>query len=279
MVLPCLSSAETINSLRSGGGTVAQGSTYQGYSAIGGSIVGASTQSGNNIFSGIFGVISRLSGSSAVTTPDGGSDTTSPIISTVKIDGRLVVSGDYIRKDAILTAVVTDETSLSLPLSSVEIDGTSYPFSNLGVNSTFEAINLTFRFALSAGTHEIKINGVDSSQNKKTITYSLVVDESSLKATGVLLNPNPFNPSSGPAKIGYQLSKEGDTSIFIFDTLGQLVYRKNYLSGSEGAHVGYNEVDWDGKSNSGEYLSNDAYFLRVVSANKAIGRTKIAIIR
>jgi len=206
-----------------------------------------------------------------------------PTIANVKVDGKSIAEGDYIKASGTLTATITDETAININLSSIEVDGTFTPFAALTGTSTYDAQAgaLTYVFSgLSDGNHVFGLYAVNSSGNLTSWRYTLKVDSGTLKAQEVLVYPNPYNPKSGqPAKIAYRLNRDSNISLYIFDALGQLVYKQDYLSGSEGAHIGYNEVDWSGTSNSGNPVANDLYFLRIVSDGKVIGKCKIAVLK
>ena len=208
-------------------------------------------------------------------------DSTSPVISNFKIDGRTVVNGDYIKKDATLTATVTDETALSLTTSSIEVDGVGITFNSLSGTSSYDATTglLTYRLNITAdGNHTITIKAMDISGNSSTLSRTTKIDTGELKALSVYVYPNPYR-GIGNMAIGYQLNKNADTAIYIFNAIGRLIFKRTYISGAEGAHIGYNEITWDAKDDFGNLLSNDVYFLRVVSDGKPVGRTKIAVIK
>ena len=70
--------------------------------------------------------------------------------------------------------------------------------------------------------------------------------------------PNPFNPETW---IPFNLSKEADVSVMIYDANGRLV--RNLALGRKDAGV-YTDKDraiyWDGKSDAGEDVSSGVYF-------------------
>jgi len=92
------------------------------------------------------------------------------------------------------------------------------------------------------------------------------------QASALLPNyPNPFNPETW---IPYQLNKEADVNISIYNMKGQLVRQINlgykptgyYLDKSEAAH-------WDGKNNVGEKVASGLYFYQLQSGDfRAIRR-------
>jgi len=206
----------------------------------------------------------------------------SPIVSNFRIEGRSIVDNDYIKAAGTLTARITDETAVDTNLSSVEVNGAYTAFSALTGTSSYDAAtgDLIFSFGgLSDGSHVIGIRAIDNYGNVNHVRRAVQVDAGALKASGVFIYPNPFNPKVGTARIAYRLTNDGVTSVYIFNALGQLVYKQGYASGAEGGHVGYNEVDWSGAANTGAMVANDVYFLRVVSDGKVIGKCKIAVIK
>ncbi len=73
--------------------------------------------------------------------------------------------------------------------------------------------------------------------------------------------PNPFNPETW---IPYQLAKDANVSIAIYNNEGQGVRTLQlghqpaglYLTKSEAAH-------WDGRNNAGELVSSNIYFYHI----------------
>jgi len=98
--------------------------------------------------------------------------------------------------------------------------------------------------------------------------------------------PSPFSPmgaaaaaTSTTALITYRLSNSADLSIYIFDAMGRLKWKNDYLLGAEGAHAGYNAVAWQGVDQNNAYLPNGVYIIKVVSGGKVIGTDKIIIVK
>lgn len=253
------------------GGANLNSSNYSGASSAGGSAAGKTANANFTLISGGLSMMSVLSTA----------DVTAPVISNVKIDEKAIVTGDYIQKEGILTASITDETVVDRDLSSIEVDGVLTSFSQLTGVSTYNATTGTLFVKLNFsndGGHNIKIYATDIYANTSNFSTAVKVDNGDLKATGVYVYPNPYR-GVGNMAIGYQLNKAANTSIFIFNAVGRLIYRQNFVLGAEGAHIGYNEVSWNVHSDFGEMLANDIYFLRIVSDNKPVGRAKIAVIK
>lgn len=207
---------------------------------------------------------------------------TAPAISNLRIDGVPVLNNDYIKKNGVLTATITADAGLDLGASSVEVDGTATTFAALSGGSTYDAATkvLTYHLNLTSdGNHTLSIRAADVSGQSTTASLTVKVDTGDIKAVAVYCYPNPYNPNSGNARIAYQLNKDADTAIYLFNAVGELVYKREYASAAAGGATGYNEVTWDGKSDFGSIIGNDIYFLRVVSGGKPVGKTKIAVIK
>jgi parallel beta-helix repeat protein len=96
----------------------------------------------------------------------------------------------------------------------------------------------------------------------------------------VRFGPNPYNPTSGTnAKIWYWLTDDTETTIYIIDMSGRLIWKNTYLSGAAGGSAGTNNIDFDGKDQWGNTLGNGVYLYKIIQGHKSIGGGKIAIIK
>ena len=100
----------------------------------------------------------------------------------------------------------------------------------------------------------------------------------SLSTNLVRFGPNPYNPLNGSAKIWYWLESEKNTDIYIMDLTGNVVIKKSFQSGSNGALSGENTVEYDGRSAWGDILANGVYLYKIIQDNKVVGSGKISII-
>lgn len=66
--------------------------------------------------------------------------------------------------------------------------------------------------------------------------------------------PNPFNPST---TIEYELSRRGEVTIDIYNSIGQLVRK---LVSGETMEAGTHSIIWDGRNDTGNRVSSGAYF-------------------
>lgn len=206
-----------------------------------------------------------------------------PLILRLSFDGRSIVSGDYVPADAVITAAITSETSIDIQASSIEVNSSVLQFSALTGNSTYDAAtgNLVYdpetNFPAGINTLTIRVINQVGTASARSINFKVAGDTSLVGP--VLNNPNPFNPNNESTEIAYYLTTDSNVTVYIFNALGQLVYRQDYVSGATGGQAGYNEISWTGKSFAGYVLGNDIYFLRLVAGGKVIGRGKIAILK
>jgi hypothetical protein len=211
----------------------------------------------------------------------GSGDMIPPSISNIKFDGRDVVKNDFIKSDALLTAILQDGSGISMDASGVVVDNTTTYLTNFVTPSTYDAAtgNMNYNLNLSSGSHTIKILAVDMNANSTTYVQTLEVDTGELRAASSLVYPNPFNPNQGKAKFAYQLNRDGNVTLYLFNEINQLVWQRNFQAGSNGGQAGYNEIEWDGVTDFNEQVANGAYYLRVVSGGKVIGKTKVAVLK
>jgi hypothetical protein len=95
----------------------------------------------------------------------------------------------------------------------------------------------------------------------------------------VLLYPNPYDPVNGNVMITYRLTTDTDTSIYVFDVNGRLVWRGNYPGGFNGGKAGYNELLWNGIDAFNRVIDNDVYMVRIVESamGKVMGKGKLVV--
>jgi len=208
-------------------------------------------------------------------------DTIPPSISGVKFDGREVVKNDFIKGDALLTAVVQDDTGISLEASGVVIDNNTVSFSNFVSPASYDATsgNMAYQLSLTSGSHTIQIKALDLNNNSSTYVQTLEVDTGEIKAVSAFVFPNPYNPNQGKAKFAYQLNRDANVTLYLFNEINQLVWQRSFPAGGNGGQTGYNEIEWDGVTDFGEQAGNGAYFLRIVSGGKVISKVKVAVLK
>ena len=92
-----------------------------------------------------------------------------------------------------------------------------------------------------------------------------------------LCYPNPFQQETG-TRLGYQLSKNMDIEIHVYDMLANLIMKKDFAKGSIGGREGLNKVDIDLNTWDQYILSAGVYFYLLINNGKVLSKGKMAII-
>ncbi|MFT5171633.1 MAG: hypothetical protein ACI9BD_001411 [Candidatus Marinamargulisbacteria bacterium] len=95
----------------------------------------------------------------------------------------------------------------------------------------------------------------------------------------VFNHPNPFRLASG-TEIGYELSRDMDVEIQIYDILGHLIHKRQIGAGDVNGGKGgqYNKVSFSDSDVGGAYLPSSIYFYLVIHDGHVLGRGKMAVI-
>jgi hypothetical protein len=88
--------------------------------------------------------------------------------------------------------------------------------------------------------------------------------------------PNPFAPGEEVTHITYNLTSNSDVAIRIYTLIGELVWTREFSTGSPEAQAGFHEVDWDGHNEDGQMVRNGVYLCQI-EANGETAMTKIAV--
>ena len=210
-------------------------------------------------------------------------DTIGPTISYVNFDGRKILSNDYVSPNVEVTArVVDNQSGVSNSRSSIEVDGRPIPFVSTTYGTSFNNDILAYKGNFANGTHTFQVVACDNAGNLTTsdaVAFKVTGGEPSISGP-VLTYKNPFNPGKGEVtNITYMLNTDADMTIYIYNMITRLVKKIDCPRGTEGGHAGYNQVPWNGYSDSRELVANDAYYVRIVSGGKVIGKCKIAVLK
>ncbi len=83
-------------------------------------------------------------------------------------------------------------------------------------------------------------------------------------------HPNPFNPSTN---ISFNLPKQSDVKLYIYNILGEIVYNKTYIKQNKGYHtINWNTLNDDKNNSSG------VYFIQLYSGN-IVSKCKVLLIK
>jgi hypothetical protein len=218
----------------------------------------------------------------------GTQETTGYATAEASVGGVSLITGDTISSTPTITVSFGSSGTLSTssikPLAilggvkSVQVDGVDTAYDIISTTDTTASIRL--RNALSVGTHTIKIITYDTEGTEYLLERTgLIVASGSVITTGsTLVYPNPYDPLKGSVKITYYLSVDTGTTIYVFDTSGRMVWKSNYMSGTNGGKAGYNEVTWDTTGTFGQ-LTSDAYIIDLIEqgTGKVITMTNLLV--
>jgi len=124
------------------------------------------------------------------------------------------------------------------------------------------------------------ISQTDTSLTFTTTHFTAFMPAGALATNLVRFGPNPYNPYSATVgKIWYWLEHDYDTSIYVADIAGNLVWKRFCAYGSNGGRAGSNSVDFNGRDRWDNLLGDGVYIYKIVQDGKSIGGGKIAIIK
>jgi hypothetical protein len=83
--------------------------------------------------------------------------------------------------------------------------------------------------------------------------------------------PNPFNPST---EIHYQISRQSDVDIQIYNLLGQMIY--TFAEGKK--EPGFYSIRWNGCDQTNTPLSSGIYYYRILTGNEVV-QGKMTLLR
>jgi outer membrane protein assembly factor BamB len=81
----------------------------------------------------------------------------------------------------------------------------------------------------------------------------------SVSAPSFALRPISPNPSTGSANIAYEVARDGDVDISVFDLGGRLVRSLVRAAQTTGPH----QIEWDGRNDQGQFVANGVYMIKL----------------
>lgn len=161
--------------------------------------------------------------------------------------------------------------------------GTTYEQINAGTSSITNGTLGSWNTTGLNGTYILRLTVTDYAGQTSTDTINITINNSSSgnkTTTGTSYSsPNPFNPQTqSQTYIAYNLSNNFNTSVYLFDITGKLIFRRTFVAGEDGGKAGKNMVPWDGTNNFGEKVTNGVYFYKIVSDNSILTSGKLIIL-
>ena len=92
-----------------------------------------------------------------------------------------------------------------------------------------------------------------------------------------LFYPNPARQQDVP-RLGYQLSKNMDIELQMYDMMANRILKITFLAGTNGGKAGFNKLKLDLDSFSGHFLSAGVYFYLLMHDGKVLAKGKVAVI-
>jgi len=92
-----------------------------------------------------------------------------------------------------------------------------------------------------------------------------------------LFYPNPARQSD-LAKLGYQLSKNMDIELQMYDMMANRIFKNTFSAGTNGGKSGYNKLTLNMETFSGYALSAGVYFYLIMHDGKVLAKGKVAVI-
>jgi len=184
----------------------------------------------------------------------------------VSIDGKIVMSGDFVSAEPLITCEVFDDGVLSIDDTSrlnILLDGVRVSHQAAGQALTIESLSLgrlkariLYRPNLDDGNHLIEFFVRDASRNTGYIRAVLLV-ETDFQLSNVMNYPNPF---ARETEFTYYLTQSAErVSIKVFTLSGKLI--RTFDDAPLAA--GFNRLSWDGRDADGDELANGVYLYKI----------------
>ena len=130
------------------------------------------------------------------------------------------------------------------------------------------------------GGWDISVTNTDGQSG--SLSQGFVVESPDINVIGqVVSSQNPFNPSNGPTKIQYVLSKDATINLYVYNMRGERVWEYMAPAGTPGGQAGANEVVWDGLTAFKSFASFGVYIVMVTTTEngqvRTLSKTTIAV--
>ncbi len=182
----------------------------------------------------------------------------------------------------------------------VESNRMHFDFHSLSLDAG-EELTLTFRsfvreeaegsFLLVGDVNEVAAEFVEgpnaglspdvvTSEDQLFLLEQIFVIKGSSLDESFVVEANPVDPASAPARFTYELDESGTIEFRVFTLTGEEVYSKDYPEGTAGTETGEHELFWDGRNNDGYMVLNGVYVATITNTRTGEqARIKIAIVK
>ena len=178
--------------------------------------------------------------------------------------------------------------SKPLALSAQNVEGKTYASGTMPDEQKISGMSLRYTMldAMPEGEHTFSVtarsSGLLASPSSLTEIATVEVLGGPLRVIGIPITfPSPYSITKDKlVTIQYELSAQGNITIFLTSPTGEILKRWNYDAGSEGGSAGVNKITWDGRSDRGYLAGNAIYLGSIISRddNRLLGKFKLTIV-
>lgn len=202
----------------------------------------------------------------------------------LKANGQDIINSDPIKTNPSFEVTVAANSALTLSNLKLYINEAAQTVTLTQQNSSRTISYAFYNPTLASGSYNVRVFAMDDAGNATTKEAASLLVQSSGDALiygTPLCYPNPFNPNTQTANIGYSLSKASALNLNIYDISGNIITRKTYTAQQTGGKAGYNEITWDGKNDSGNIVGNGIYLFFLLVDGKVIqnGKGKLTVFK
>ena len=201
------------------------------------------------------------------------------------VDGREIVFLDYAAKDKPFNILMNDPSgiipsSIMLRLNGKLVD--PHDLSSVSNANSFGDITMTVYPRKERSVDSLSVFAEDFAGNATTAVFAYMPGED-LRITFFSCHPNPFTAAQDRSgrtaqtiRFAYLITDVArDVSITIYTIGGNAIWKWRTMNGV----IGYQEVEWDGKTSDGYRIANGTYYAKLVATGenkKVVKRIRIA---
>lgn len=194
-------------------------------------------------------------------------------------------------KDIESYKIVVDEgtsTSRTVTLNASNIEKKSYAAGTTAAEDFITTMSLKYKFdePLLEGKHDISVTVRSSGLRGNAATVAqlatIEVMGGPLRVIGIPITfPSPYSIiKDGTVSIQYELSANGNVTVYLTSPTGEIVKKWNCAAGTEGGSAGVNKLTWDGRSDQGYQAGNAIYLGSIISRdeNRLLAKYKLTVV-
>jgi hypothetical protein len=201
------------------------------------------------------------------------------------VDGREIVFLDYAAKDKPFNLLLNDPSGIVPASVAVRLNGKSLDagdMSTVSGSNNYGDVAITAYPRKQRSVDSLAVYAEDFAGNNATAVFAYMPGED-LRIQFLSCHPNPFTAaqdrSGNTAKtirFAFLLTDIArDVSLTVYTIGGNVVWSWRKSTGI----IGYQEVEWNGKTSGGNRIANGTYYAKLVAASegkKAVKKIRIA---